>query len=168
MYKAYDVQKQLVQNFKECNSNTKQRNSNGINGKSDVINNVIALFTEKEMVYNGFKIGIFPLPSRQIAVALQKSISSEHSSNLNEYNSLQEKTSGIGFKLLTPKKMLQRLPIALAQVQAGNTCENFLNEIRQKIYSLYQAKKFTKKVYNNQFNEFNKCIVQNGYYIDEF
>ena len=168
MYKAYDVQKQLVQNFKECNSNTKLRNSNGINGKSDVINNVIVLFTEKETVYNGFKIGIFPLPSRQIAVALQKSISSEHSSNLNEYNSLQEKTSGIGFKLLTPKKMLQRLPIALAQVQPGNICENFLNEIRQKIYSLYQAKKITKKVYNNQFNEFNKGIVQNGYYIDEF
>ena len=48
--------------------------------------------------------------------------------------------------------MLQRLPVALAQVQAGNTCEIFLNEIRQKIYSLYQAKKITKKVYKNQFN----------------
>ena len=35
--------------------------------------------------------------------------------------------------------MLQRLPIALAQVKAGNTFENLLNEIRQIIYSLYQA-----------------------------
>ena len=36
--------------------------------------------------------------------------------------------------------MLQRLPIALQQVNAGNTSENLLNEIRQIIYSLYRAK----------------------------
>ena len=48
--------------------------------------------------------------------------------------------------------MLQRLPIALAQVNAGNTSENLLNEIRQIIYSLYQAKEITKKVYNNVIN----------------
>ena len=48
--------------------------------------------------------------------------------------------------------MLQRLPIALAQVKAGNTTENLLNETRQIIYSLYQAKKITKKVYNNIMN----------------
>ena len=40
--------------------------------------------------------------------------------------------------------MLQRLPIALAQVTAGNTSENFLNEIRQTIYSLYRAKEIIK------------------------
>ena len=45
--------------------------------------------------------------------------------------------------------MLQRLPIALAQVKAGNNAENLLNEIRQIIYSLYQSKEITKKVYNN-------------------
>ena len=37
--------------------------------------------------------------------------------------------------------MLQRLPIALAQVYAGNNSENVLNEIRQIAYSLYQLKK---------------------------
>ena len=45
--------------------------------------------------------------------------------------------------------MTQRLPIALAQVKAGNTSVNLLNEIRQIIYSLYRAKEITKKVYNN-------------------
>ena len=40
-------------------------------------------------------------------------------------------TKGIGLKILTPKQMLQRLPIALAQVKAGNNSENLLNEIRQ-------------------------------------
>ena len=55
-------------------------------------------------------------------------------------------------KILTSKQMLQRLPIALAQVKAGNTSENLLNEIRQIIYSLYRAKEITKKVYNNIMN----------------
>ena len=40
-------------------------------------------------------------------------------------------------KILSPKRKLQRLPIALAQVKAGNTSENLLNKIRQIIYSLY-------------------------------
>ena len=48
--------------------------------------------------------------------------------------------------------MLQRLLIALAQVQAGNAFKNLLDEIRQIIYSLYQAKEITKKVYNNIVN----------------
>ena len=58
-------------------------------------------------------------------------------------------TKGTGLKILTPKQMLQRLPIALAQVKAGNNSENLLNEIRQIVYSLYQWKKITKKLYNN-------------------
>ena len=45
--------------------------------------------------------------------------------------------------------MLQRLPIVLAQVKAGNNSENLLNEIRQIVYSLYQSKQITKKVYNS-------------------
>ena len=58
-------------------------------------------------------------------------------------------TKGTGLKILTPKQMLQRLPIALAQVKAGNNSESLLNEIRQIVYSLYQSKEITKKVYNN-------------------
>ena len=45
--------------------------------------------------------------------------------------------------------MLQRLPTALAQVIARNNSEKLLNEIRQIVYSLYQSKEITKKVYNN-------------------
>ena len=58
-------------------------------------------------------------------------------------------TKGTELKVLTPKLMLQRLPIALAQVKAGNNSESLLNEIRQIVYSLYQSKQITKKVYNN-------------------
>ena len=56
---------------------------------------------------------------------------------------------GTGLKILSPKQVLQRLPIALAQVKAGNNPESLLNEIRQIVYSLYQSKKKKKKVYNN-------------------
>ena len=58
-------------------------------------------------------------------------------------------TEGTGLKILTPKQMLQRLPVALAQVKAGNNSESLINEIRQIVYSLYQSKEITKKVYNN-------------------
>ena len=60
--------------------------------------------------------------------------------------------------------MLQRLPIALSQVKAGNTFENLLNEIRQIIFFLYREKEVTKKSIQ-QYNEFNKVIKQNEYYI---
>ena len=52
-------------------------------------------------------------------------------------------------KILTLKQTLQRLPMALAQVKAGNNSENLLNKIRQIVYSLYQSKKITTKLYNN-------------------
>ena len=48
--------------------------------------------------------------------------------------------------------MPQRLPVALAQVKAGNTSENLLNEIRQIIYFFYREKKVTKKVHKNIMN----------------
>ena len=65
----------------------------------------------------------------------------------NIYDSKQE---GSGLKILTRKQMLQRLPIALAQIKAGNNSKSLINEIRQIVYSLYQSKEITKKkVYNN-------------------
>ena len=76
--------------------------------------------------------------------------------NPNKMMDIVEKTlefinqqKGTRLKILTPKQILQGLPIALAQVKAGNNSENLLNEIRQIVYSLYQTKEITKKVYNN-------------------
>ena len=40
-----------------------------------------------------------------------------------------KKTTGTGLKILTPKQMLQRLPIALTQVKAG---KNSMLSINQK------------------------------------
>ena len=47
-------------------------------------------------------------------------------------------TKGAGLKILTPKQMLQRLPIALGQVKACNNSDNLLNGITQFVYFLYQ------------------------------
>ena len=51
-----------------------------------------------------------------------------------------------GLKILTPKQVLQRLPIALAQVKEGNNSESLLNEIRQIFYSLYQSRNYKKSI----------------------
>ena len=59
------------------------------------------------------------------------------------------KQEGTGLKILTHKQMLQRLPVALAQIKADNNSESLLNDIRQSVYSLFQSKEINKKVYNN-------------------
>ena len=64
----------------------------------------------------------------------------------------KEEQEGKELKVLTPNQMLKRLPIALAQIKAGNNSESLLNEIRQIVYSLYRSKEITKKVYNNIIN----------------
>ena len=53
----------------------------------------------------------------------------------------QEEQSAKGLKIFTPNQMLSRLPIALAQLKAGNNSEKLKNEIRQLLYSLYRSKK---------------------------
>ena len=77
------------------------------------------------------------------------------------YDAKNNETKEKGLKILTPKQILQRLPIALAQVKAGNKSESLLNEIRQIVYSFYQSKEVTKKVYNNIIKSINiqKLIV---------
>ena len=47
------------------------------------------------------------------------------------YKAKQDKTKGIRLKTLTPRQLLQRLPIDLAQAKAGNNLENLLKEKRQ-------------------------------------
>ena len=51
--------------------------------------------------------------------------------------------------MLTPSKLLTRLPILLAQIKAGDNSRKLKTEIRQTLYLLYQHNKTTKKVYNN-------------------
>ena len=73
----------------------------------------------------------------------------DYGSMILEAKRLAKEQEGEGLKILTPNQMLKRLPIALAQVKAGNNSESLLNEIRQIVYYLYRSKEITKKLYNN-------------------
>ena len=101
--------------------------------QEEIINNTKKFYNSREEVINFFRDY------------------TEMSSDAN-YKAKKYETKGTGLKILTPKQMLQRLPIALAQVEAGNNSQNSLNEIRQIVYSLYQSKLITKEVYNNIIN----------------
>ena len=102
----------------ELNNKSRPRTIEGKDKKkTDTNESEYALYESRELILNAFESGVFPIKA----------------------------TKGEWLKILTPKQMLQRLPIALAQVKAGNTSENLLNEIRQIIYSLYRTKEITKK-----------------------
>ena len=70
--------------------------------KTKILSTAKNLYDRRELVTNAFKSGLFPLKS----------------------------TTETGLKILTIKQLLQRLPIALAEVKAGNNSESLLNEIR--------------------------------------
>ena len=89
-------------------------------------------------MYNFFK------RREKVLNAFQSKIFSTKSKGSGLLNTDQSK-----LKILTPKQLFQGLPIALAQVKAGNNSESLLNEIKQIVYSLYQSKQITKKVYNS-------------------
>ena len=59
----------------------------------------------------------------------------DYSSMILEAKKIAKEQEGTGLKILTPNQMLKRLPIALAQIKAGNNSESLLNEIRQIVYS---------------------------------
>ena len=61
----------------------------------------------------------------------------------------RKRQPGRGLKILTPNKMLSRLPISLAQAKAGNNSEKLKNEIRQLLHSLYKSKKLKQQLYKS-------------------
>ena len=81
----------------------------------------------------------------------QKKFSDDYDSNgwSSGSGKVVSKAKGTGLKILNNKQMLNRLPILLAQIQAGNNSINLKNETRQILYSLYRSKVLTKTVYNN-------------------
>ena len=110
-----------MKNYVEFSNKSRPKTKEGKMKKRHTFDKVNALYGGLELTLSAFISEILPLkPSK-----------------------------GKGLKILTPQLMILRLPIALAQVKAGNTFENLLNEIRKIIYSLYRAKELTKKLYNN-------------------
>ena len=105
---------------KNQNHGTKKRKRK----KKDALTNLYKFFEGREKVLHAFDSKIFPIKTKGTGYLESEPFS---------------------FKILTPNQMLKRLPIALAQVKAGNNSESLLNEIRQIVYSLYRSKEITKK-----------------------
>ena len=91
--------------------------------KQEIFLKTYAFFEGRERVLDAFEGKIFPI---KLKVQV-----------------FQTRSQTIYLKILTPKQMFQRLPVALAQEKAGNTSENLLNKNRQIIYSLCQEKEIT-------------------------
>ena len=98
-------QANLLRYIYDFTKKTKPRDPEQKKIKSDVLNSVSGLVNEREMVVTAFKSGIFQVS--------------------------KDSQEGKGLKILTPNQMLKRLPIALAQVKAGNNSESLLNKIRK-------------------------------------
>ena len=123
-------QANLLSYIYDFTKKTRPRNLGQRKLKSDITDSITSLVQGREMVLKAFQSGIF-----------QMSKESQEGEGANKM-----------LKILTPNQMLKRLPIALAQVKAGNNSESLLNEIRQIVYSLHRAEETTKKVYNNIIN----------------
>ena len=113
-------QTSLLSYINDFTKKTKPRNPAQKKLRAEVLDSVTLLIKGREMVINAFKSRIF-----QVSKEPQES---QEGTGANEM-----------LKILTPNQMLIRLPIALAQVTAGNHSQSLLNEIRQIVYSLYRS-----------------------------
>ena len=116
---ANEYQADLLAETMNFRKHTKPRSQEKKQEKEIAFENLYNFFEGREKVLDAFESKIFSIKSKGAGIL-----------NLNHSK----------LKVLTPKQMLQRLPIALAQVKAGNNSESLLNEIKQIVYSLYQSK----------------------------
>ena len=117
-------QSSLLDGLTDFNDRSRPKTAEGKNKKENTYKSANAFYEGRVLILNAFRSRIFSIKERR----------------------------GKGLKILIPQQMLQRSPIALSQVKARNTSENFFNKIRQIIYALYRSKEITKKVYRHTIN----------------
>ena len=121
---ANEYQTDLLAEIMNFRKNTKPRSQEKKQEKEIVLKNLYNFFEGREKVLDAFESKIFSIKSKGSGI-----LNPDHSK----------------LKILTPKQMLQRLPIALAQVKAGNNSESLLNEIRQIVFLCINQNKSQKK-----------------------
>ena len=112
-------QTNLLENMGKINKKSRLKTKEDKDKKQNAFDSMSALYEGRELTLNAFRSGIFSIKEKQ----------------------------GQGLKTLTPKQMLQRLPIALTQVNAGNTSENLLNETRHYIFSVMSKRNYPASKY---------------------
>ena len=123
-------QTNLVDNIVKFNNKSEPKTKESKDQKLNTFDSVNALYEGQELTLNAFRSRICPIKAtkgegRPHILAL-------HPSNLARIAPVAKVSDCKVFdrkrlKILTPKQMYQRLPIALAQLKAGNTSENLLN-----------------------------------------
>ena len=134
--------------------------------------NAIKLFDIKNTIVNLFRNGFIRSLDYQNTIKLEQKpefeesvaertkirretkSDDEHTTDMPELETKESAAQrrnqqGKGLKILKPNQMLGRLPISLAQLNAGNNSKKLKNEIRQLLYSLYRSKKLTKNIYKS-------------------
>ena len=112
--------------------------------KDDTLRSAKKLFSIRKEIINAFKKGIFPyMGGFQVEKETDEEMDTTIMYELESEESAAERRNqeGQGLKILTPNQMLRRLPISLAQLEAGNNSEKLKNEIRQLLYSQYRSRK---------------------------
>ena len=137
-----------LQNVFKSNLNELSRGRNKSEEQKLALKNIILLYKSREAViklFNGYS-----------SIVSETKYKTTHGKGIPSMfagvASVSKASDHSNLKILSPTKMLQRLPIAFAQLKTGNAFQNLLNEIRQMIYSLHQKKEITEKVYNNIMN----------------
>ena len=130
-------QRNLLENIVKFSNKSISKTKESKTKKQNTFDSVNVLYEDRELNLNSFRSGIFPIKSTQGKGC--------HICQLRVLWTYPDRKAfdRTQLKILTPKQMLQRLPIVTAQVKPRNTSEN---EMRQIIYSLYQAKEIAKKV----------------------
>ena len=159
LQEAQDNQQELKILINKLNKNYNPTSKIKTKEKGDALHSPKKLYSIKNEIINAFRKDIFPYidgfqvkkdtdedTDEEIDTTIMPELESEESA------AERENQQGEGVKILTPKQMLSRLSISLAQLEAGNNSEELKNEIRQLLYSLYCSKNITKQVYNNLMN----------------
>ena len=147
-----DDQKKLKILMNKLNNNYTPTNLTKIKEKDDTLRSAKKLFSIRKEIINAFKKGIFPyMGGFQVEKETDEEMDTTIMYELESEESAAERRNqeGQGLKILTPNQMLRRLPISLAQIEAGNNSGKLKNEIRQLLYSLYRSKKLTKEIYKS-------------------
>ena len=156
LQEAKDNQIELKILINKLNKNYNPKNKIKMEEKRDTLKSAEKLFFIREEIIRTFKRGIFPyIDGFKVQKESDEELDEESDENENidttDMSDLESEKSinGKGLKILTPNQMLSRLPIALAQLKAGNNSEKPKNEIRQLLYSLYRSKNLTKQLYKS-------------------
>ena len=128
----------------KLNNNYTPTNLTKIKEKDDTLRSAKKLFSIRKEIINAFKKGIFPyMGGFQVEKETDEEMDTTIMYELESEESAAERRNqeGQGLKILTPNQMLRRLPISLAQLEAGNNSEKHKNKIRQLLYSQYRSRK---------------------------